>query len=106
MKNAYKITILVIFIVFMLNSVLGAERRAETAKREQAPEKAIKFEIKEVLLPDGSLKKVKYPYVVRDLCIGCGICENKCPLPGAPGIFVNTENQKRLTKADVVLDQS
>ena len=62
------------------------------------PDKAIKFESKTVLLPDGSQKTVKYPYVIRELCIGCGICEEKCPLIGAPGIFVNTDNQVRLTK--------
>jgi polyferredoxin len=62
------------------------------------PDKAIKFEIKNFLQPDGSTKAIKYPYVIRELCIGCGICEDKCPLPGAPGIFVNTDNQLRLTK--------
>jgi polyferredoxin len=65
------------------------------------PDKAIKFEIKEVTHPDGSVSKVKYPYVIKELCIGCGICEYKCPLPGAPGIFVNTDNQLRLSKTDV-----
>lgn len=65
------------------------------------PDKAIKFEIKEVLLADGSIKMVKYPFVIKELCIGCGICEDKCPLPGAPGIFVNTDNEKRLTKNDL-----
>ena len=65
------------------------------------PDKAIKFELKEVTLPDGSIREVKYPYVIRDLCIGCGICETKCPLPDAPGIFVTTENQKRLTREEV-----
>jgi len=65
------------------------------------PDKAIKFEIKEIVLPDGSIKMIKYPYVIRELCIGCGICEDKCPLPGTPGIFVNTDNEKRLTKDDL-----
>ncbi len=59
------------------------------------PEKAIRFEQKEVTLPDGTQRMVKFPYVVRELCIGCGICETKCPLPGAPGIFVTRENEKR-----------
>jgi polyferredoxin len=62
------------------------------------PDKAIKFEEKEVTLPDGSQTKVKYPYVIRELCIGCGICETKCPLPGESGIFVTAENEQRLTK--------
>jgi polyferredoxin/ferredoxin len=60
------------------------------------PDKAIKFEIKESILPDGNQKMVKYPYVIRDLCIGCGICEEKCPLPNLPGIFVTKENEQRL----------
>jgi len=59
------------------------------------PDKAIKFEEKEIILPNGLTKKIKYPYVIRELCIGCGICETKCPLVGAPGIFINIENQQR-----------
>ena len=66
-------------------------------------DKAIKFNIKPVKQKDGSFKEVKYPYVIPELCIGCGICEHKCPLPGMPGIFVTTENQKRLTKADMIV---
>jgi polyferredoxin len=63
------------------------------------PDKAIKFEEKELLLPDGSLVKVKHPYVIKDLCIGCGICETKCPLPGESGIITTAENENRLTRA-------
>ncbi len=59
------------------------------------PDKAIKFDVKEAVFSDGSRKKVKYPYVVRELCIGCGICEEKCPLPGAPAIYVTRTNEKR-----------
>ena len=28
------------------------------------------------------------PYVLRDLCIGCGICESQCPLDGDSAIRV------------------
>ncbi len=52
------------------------------------PDKAIKFVEKDVVLFDGSVRKVKHPYVIEELCIGCGICETKCPLPGESGIFV------------------
>ena len=38
---------------------------------------------------------VKYPYVIKELCIGCGICETRCPLPGQAGIYVTTANEKR-----------
>jgi len=58
------------------------------------PDKAIRFEIREGLAPDGTKHLVKYPYVVPDKCVGCGICEHKCPLPGRPGIFV--ANEKKL----------
>ena len=66
------------------------------------PDKAIKFDLKTVTLPDGTANTVKYPYVIRELCIGCGICEYKCPLAGEPGIFVNTDNERRLLKEDLV----
>ena len=66
------------------------------------PKKAIKFDIKDVVMTDGSIKKVKYPYVDKELCIGCGICEHKCPIPGAPGVFVNATNEKRMTKAEML----
>jgi polyferredoxin len=62
------------------------------------PEKAIQFEVKNFTLPDGSSRKVKYPYVVRELCIGCGICETKCPLPDVSAIVVTSENEKRYLK--------
>ncbi|MDZ7262663.1 MAG: 4Fe-4S binding protein, partial [candidate division KSB1 bacterium] len=59
------------------------------------PDKAIKFEIKEVIKPDGNKRMVKFPYVVEDLCIGCGICVTKCPVIGEAGIFVTTARQQR-----------
>ncbi len=59
------------------------------------PDKAIRFEEKEVVQPDGTKSLVPYPYVVPEKCTGCGICEFKCPLAGKPGIFVTNENQQR-----------
>ncbi len=49
------------------------------------PDKAIKFH--EVSVP-GQEGLVKQPYVVPELCIGCGICETKCPLPGPAAVHV------------------
>ncbi len=67
------------------------------------PDKAIKFDVKDYINQEtGETRKVKYPYVVKDLCIGCGICEDKCPLLGAPGIFVTIENQVRPTSLEAV----
>jgi NAD-dependent dihydropyrimidine dehydrogenase PreA subunit len=31
---------------------------------------------------------VRQPYVVADLCIGCAICERKCPTAPDKGIIV------------------
>jgi MauM/NapG family ferredoxin protein len=47
------------------------------------PDKAIR--IKEALVNG---KIVKQPYVVKDLCIGCAICELKCPTAPDKGVVV------------------
>ncbi len=59
------------------------------------PEKAIRFREVEVYNFRGKLKKVKQIYVVPDLCIGCGICENVCPRTDAPAIAVGAEEEQR-----------
>ena len=51
-------------------------------------DKAIQLEEKEVWGRDGTMVTVKLPHVLRDLCIGCGICEYKCPLNGEAAIRV------------------
>ena len=33
---------------------------------------------------------LKQPQVDSKLCIGCGICENKCPVAGQSAIRVNS----------------
>jgi ferredoxin len=38
---------------------------------------------------------VKQPRVDLDLCIGCGICENKCPVLGQPAIYVTSIGESR-----------
>ncbi len=60
------------------------------------PEKAIQFDIREIQTIDGETRVVKFPYVVEERCIGCGICETKCPIVGKKGIFVTPANQQRL----------
>jgi len=59
------------------------------------PDKAIKFDVRESRTPDGQTRVVKFPYVVEDLCIGCGICETKCPVKGDPGVFVTNAKEER-----------
>ena len=54
------------------------------------PEKAIILEDVKVTAPTGETIDVRRPIVVRDRCIGCGICENRCPLTGEAAIRVYT----------------
>ena len=37
---------------------------------------------------EGERVKVKLPMVIPDRCIGCGHCENVCPVGGAAAIRV------------------
>ena len=43
----------------------------------------------------GERVSVRQPYVVDSLCIGCGICENKCPLEGAAAVLVTAAGESR-----------
>jgi Pyruvate/2-oxoacid:ferredoxin oxidoreductase delta subunit len=52
------------------------------------PDKAIKLEQVEVRNVDGVLVTVQRPRVIRERCIGCGICEYKCPVNGEAAIRV------------------
>jgi polyferredoxin len=57
------------------------------------PDKAIKLDEVEVLNAQGEAVVVQRPRVVRDLCIGCGICEYACPLNGEAAIRVYVPNE-------------
>lgn len=52
------------------------------------PEKAIWLEERAVPASDGATQVLQLPHVDRSLCIGCGICENLCPLAGPAAIRV------------------
>ena len=56
------------------------------------PDKAIRTRRVEFVAGDGQAGSILQPYVVKDLCIGCGICENKCPLH-TPGVRVQVAHQ-------------
>jgi polyferredoxin/NAD-dependent dihydropyrimidine dehydrogenase PreA subunit len=59
------------------------------------PDKAIRFKEAVVVADDGRTINIRQPYVVDELCIGCGICETKCPLPGRSAIYVTSGGEHR-----------
>jgi MauM/NapG family ferredoxin protein len=58
------------------------------------PDKAIKFEQVEIMTPQGR-RLIKRPIIDLKLCIGCGICEYKCPLHDQPAIIVTRLGESR-----------
>jgi MauM/NapG family ferredoxin protein len=51
-------------------------------------DKAIKLEEVEIADAQGQPVLLQRPRVVRELCIGCGICEHQCPMGGEAAIRV------------------
>ncbi len=60
------------------------------------PEKAIRLEAIEERGYDGRTVTLKRPYVVDELCTGCGICEYVCPLEGKAAIEVYSKKKRKL----------
>ena len=52
------------------------------------PDKAVVFRSETVADPSGQTVTLKRPWVVADRCIGCGICQDNCPVPYDPAIKV------------------
>ena len=66
------------------------DARAASGEELTADEKA------EMAAMPPKTRRLGLPYVLRDRCIGCGTCENVCPVDGASGIRV-----ERLQTRDV-----
>jgi ferredoxin len=41
---------------------------------------------------------IQAPIVDLELCIGCGICENRCPVEDEPGIYCTNYGESRSEK--------
>ncbi|PLX80687.1 MAG: hypothetical protein C0616_07280 [Desulfuromonas sp.] len=83
--------------VFDKDRCLPFARREECLVCEEhcpTGEKAIVFDEQQVLVKS-EVRTLKIPRVVKDRCIGCGICETKCPLEGASAIRVTNEGESR-----------
>jgi translation initiation factor RLI1 len=67
------------------------------------PQKAIRTEVVDELDRNGKPIRLQKPYLVEELCNGCGICENICPLEGKSGIEVFAVKDKTPLKEAVLL---
>jgi polyferredoxin len=61
------------------------------------PEKAIRFEMVEETDYEGKRVSLRRPYIVEELCNGCGICEYVCPVQekAAVEVFAKRQGRKR-----------
>jgi len=67
------------------------------------PKKAIWFEEAQATTDTGQKVVVKQPRVNLELCIGCGICTNKCVIKGQPAILVSSPGETRNPANGVLL---
>ncbi len=65
--------------------------------------KAIYLQNEIVNGPDGERLAVQLPYVDLKRCVGCGICENRCPVRGRPAIRTIAVGETRSLKNQILL---
>jgi len=65
--------------------------------------KAIYFRKGIVAGPDGKESSVQLPYMDLKTCVGCGICEYKCPVKGLPAIRVMSAGESRSMENQILL---
>ncbi len=65
--------------------------------------KAIWFEPSAITFRDGKAGTIQRPRVDPKLCVGCGICENKCPVHDNPAIRVSSIGETRSATNRMIL---
>lgn len=65
--------------------------------------KAVYLQESSVVRPNGKSLKVQLPYVDLKQCIGCGMCEAKCPVKGRPAIKVMAAGETRSERNQILL---
>jgi polyferredoxin len=67
--------------------------------------KAIWFQEEKIIRRDGTEAVLKRPRVDTSRCIGCGICENKCPVHDRPAVKVTSIGESRSAVNRMILSQ-
>ncbi|MBF0464196.1 MAG: 4Fe-4S binding protein [Nitrospirae bacterium] len=65
--------------------------------------KAIWFQNTELTMRDGSTKILKRPFIDTKHCIGCGICQNKCPVHDSPAVYITSIGEHRSKTNQMIL---
>jgi len=65
--------------------------------------KAIYLRKEVIINPEGKKMEVQLPFVDLKKCIGCGICETKCPVRGRPAILTIAAGESRSLKNQILL---
>jgi len=51
----------------------------------------------------GKMVVLNKPFIVPDLCIGCGICEAECPVLDQPAVYVTAIGESRSDNRKLLL---
>lgn len=70
------------------------------------PQKAIWLEEATVINARGEQVSLKQPHINPELCVGCGICENKCPMADHGAVYVTSVGETRNPKNQVLFSES
>jgi ferredoxin len=65
--------------------------------------KAIYVKKEIVMAAAGKKMNVQLPYIDLQQCIGCGICENKCPVRGLPAVRTIAAGESRSLRNQILL---
>jgi polyferredoxin len=65
--------------------------------------KAIWLEQAEVRRRDGQMIKVQLPHMDPRLCIGCGICQNRCPVGARAAVVVSSVGETRAPENQILI---
>ena len=63
------------------------------------------FRTAEVRDRKGKVQTLQQPRMDLELCIGCGICEAKCPVLGRPAIYVSSVGESRSKDNQLLLSE-